>query len=324
MDLRALLDSAAEGFCAIDRHGAITLCNASFLRMTAFEKNDDVLGKDLYLLIHHSRADGSPYPRSDCPVLKAAQSGIDAHEVEDVFHRADGTSFPVEYWARPLVREGRIEGAVCTFIDISERKQAEARQQVLNHELIHRVNNTLAVVQGIVSQTFREGDEPKDAVDAINARLVALGHAHEVLTRTSWESAPIADVVKSGIAACGPDNPRIQIEGPRLDVGPRSALALTMVLHELSTNAIKYGSLSNDTGRVALDWTLREGDADAAFHLRWKESGGPPVRAPVRTGFGSKIIEDYCRAQLGADTGLSFVADGVEWILKAPVSSIRL
>ena len=322
-DLRIVLDTAAEGFCSIDRRGAITLSNASFLSMMGFQRHDQVLGKDFCRMIQHSRPDGSPCSGSDCLVLKAARTGMHAHVSDETFHRAGGTSFPVEYWARPIIREGKIEGAVCTFVDITERKQAETEQQLLNHELAHRVNNTLAVVQAIVGQTLRNSDDPKDAVQAVNARLQALSHAHQLLMRTRWDGSPIIDVIKSGIAVHGPDHPRIQVEGPRIDVGPRAALALTMALHELCTNAIKYGALSNDTGQVALDWTLDGGGAAARFQLRWKERGGPPVSPPARTGFGSRIIDEYCRSQVDGEATLLFKAGGLEWSLDAPLSSIK-
>jgi PAS domain S-box-containing protein len=313
-DLRMLLDSAAEGLCSIDREGTITLCNSSFLSMTGFRRSEEVIGKVFYQLINHSRPDKSHYPRSDCPVLKAAQTGTHAHVTDELFYRADGTSFPVEYWARPIVAESRIVGAVCTFVDISERKQAEAQQQLLNHELTHRVRNTLTVVQAIVSQTFRNSEDPKHAVQAINARLFALSYADEVLMRTQWHSAPISDVVKSGIAVYGSDNPRIQIDGPKINVGPRTALALTMALHELCTNAIKYGALSNDRGNVVLDWTVDK--AHSKFQLRWRERGGPAVTIPTRTGFGSRIIDEYCGSQLGGDASLLFNPDPMSSIAK--------
>jgi PAS domain S-box-containing protein len=321
-DLRMLLDSAAEGLCSIDREGTITLCNSSFLSMTGFRRSEEVIGKDFYQLINHSRADNSHYPRPDCPVLKAAQTGTHAHAIDELFYRADGTSFPVEYWARPIVAESGIVGAVCTFVDISERKQAETQQQLLNHELAHRGRNTLTVVQAIVSQTFRNSEDPKHAVQAINARLFALSYANEVLMRTQWHNAPITDVVKSGIAVHGSDNRRIQVDGPKINVGPRTALALTMALHELCTNAIKYGALSNDGGNVVLDWSVSESPSSAKFQLRWRERGGPAVTAPTRTGFGSRIIDEYCGSQLGGNASLLFNPDGVEWTLDAPMSSM--
>ncbi len=320
-DLRMLLDSAAEGLCSIDRQGAIILCNASFLRMTGFRRNDEVLGKDLRRLIRHSRTDGSSL-HGDCPILKTAQTGLHAHVTDQVFYRADGTSFPVEYWVRPIIREGRIEGAACTFVDITERKQAEARQQLLNHELVHRVKNTLAVVQAIVGQTLRNSGAPRDAIQAIGARLVALSRAHDVLMRTRWDEAPIADVIASGMAVHGSENSRVRLDGPRIDVGPRAALALTMALHELCTNAIKYGALSSNSGNVVVTWLLGGRGSDARFQLRWKESGGPLVTAPARTGFGSWIIGEHCQSELEGVAVLSFPPDGAEWTLDAPMRSM--
>lgn len=322
-DLRLFLDAAAEGFCSTDKDGAVTFCNAAFLRMTGFARQEQVIGQDFHRLIHHSHADGSPYPRSDCRVLKTARAGIPAHASDDVFYRADGTCFAAEYWAQPILRDGLIEGAVCTFLDITERNQAEAQQQLVNHELTHRVKNTLAVVQAIVDQTLRHSRDPQHAVRAINARLTALGRAHEALARTRWDGAAIADVVKGGIAVYGQDNDRIRIEGPPIDVGPQAALALTMALHELCTNAIKYGALSNHTGTVVLAWTLGADGADATCHLQWKEQGGPPVIEPERMGFGSRIIYEYCRSQFGGDEALLFEPDGVKWTLHAPLGCMK-
>ncbi len=272
VDLRLLLDSAAEGFCAIDRTGVVTFCNAAFLCITGFARDDEVIGKDFHGLIHHSRADGSPYPRSDCPVLNVAQTGLPAHVVDEVFGRADGTVFPVEYWARPIFRESSIEGAVCTFVDITARKRDGERRRILTHELTHRVKNTLAVVQAIVDQTLRNTGDLANAVRTINWRLVALSRAHEVLTRTQWDGAAITDVIDSGLVTCGPGNPRVRIDGPELDLGSNTALALTMALHELCTNAVKYGALSNDTGTVSLAWALETNGAEPALHLCWRST----------------------------------------------------
>lgn len=319
-DLRLLLDSAAQAICSIDTKGAITFCNASFLRILGYRQNEEVIGKDFHGLVRHSRADGSPYSRADCPVLKAAWGGIEAHAADEVFYRADGTNFPVEYWARPIARESSIDGAVCTFVDITERKQSAAEQRLLNHELAHRVRNTLAVVQAIVDQTLRTRRVSNDAIRAINARLFALSQAHEVLTRTQWDGADIADVVKSGIAVFGADNSRILIEGPPMQVGPGTALALTMALHELCTNAIKYGALSNDTGHVELVWASRQVVHNPRFRLRWKERGGPRVTAPARKGFGSRIIHEHCKSHLGGNVDLLFEPEGVEWTLDTPLS----
>jgi PAS domain S-box-containing protein len=123
--LRTSLDASAGGFYGIDRDGATTVCNAAFLNMLGFERMEDVLGLKLHDLIHHTRADGSHYPKEECPIYLAAQTGKPAHVVDELFFRLDGSSFPVEYWTLPIVREGEVRGAVTTFIDITDRKKAE-------------------------------------------------------------------------------------------------------------------------------------------------------------------------------------------------------
>jgi two-component sensor histidine kinase len=178
-------------------------------------------------------------------------------------------------------------------------------------------------VQAIVSQTLRFTTEPKEAVQAINARLVALRDADEMLMSARWDGAPLTEIVGRGFAICGVDNPRIHVAGPNLDVGPKTTVALTMAIHELCTNAVKYGALSNDTGTVDLVWSVDQDVADPKLRLRWEERGGPPVTAPERMGFGSKIIQQYCKSMLRAEFALSFEAEGLEWTLDAPLESAK-
>lgn len=322
-DLRLLLDCAADGLYVMQPDGAVTLCNAAFRRMLGFEREEDALGRDLHDEIHHSHADGSRYPKEECPIYQAARSGTPAHVADEVFFRRDGTSFPVEYWVRPIFREGEIRGAVCTFVDLTERKQAEARQQLLNHELAHRVKNTLAMVQAIVGQTLRNAASPRDAIQSVNERLVALGNAHTILTRTRWGNASIMEVVEGAIAVHRSKSGRIQINGPRIDLGAKAALTITLALHELCTNAAKYGALSNDSGTVSLDWSVTGGAADASFRLSWKERGGPPVTPPSRKGFGSRLIAEAIGSDLRGEAKLMFEPDGVVWTLQAALTSIK-
>lgn len=322
-DLRLLLDCAADGLYVMRRDSTVTLCNAAFRRMLGYEREEDVLGRDLHDEIHHSHPDGSRYPKEECPIYKAARSGTPAHVTDELFFRRDGTSFPVEYWVRPIFREGEIQGAVCTFVDLTERKQAEARQQLLNHELAHRVKNTLAMVQAIVGQTLRNAATPREAVQSINERLVALGNAHTILTRTRWGNASIMEVVEGAVAIHRSKSGRIAINGPRFDLGAKAALTITLALHELCTNAAKYGALSNDSGTVSLDWTITGGAADASFQLTWKERGGPPVTPPTRRGFGSRLIAEAIRSDLRGDAALTFDPDGVLWTLQVALASVK-
>jgi PAS domain S-box-containing protein len=322
-DLHSLFDAMAEGLCSTDREGRITLCNTAFLRMTGFRCTEDVLGKMLNCLVRHDRGDGSPHANGHCPILDVIRAGTHAHADDAFVHRADGTRMSVEYWIRPIIREDRVEGAACTVMDITERKQAETQQMLLNRELTHRVKNTLTVVQAIVSQTLRSTAERKDAMQAINARLFALRDANELLMSTKHEDALLSDVIGRGFAVYGVDNPRIHVAGSDLGVGPRTAAALTMTLHELCTNAVKHGALSNNIGNVALVWTVDQDIGDPKLRVLWKERGGPPVEVPARMGFGSQIIRQYCKSLVDAEFALEFKSQGLEWALEVPVESLK-
>ncbi len=210
-------------------------------------------------------------------------------------------------------------------IDITDAKFAEEHQLLLIHELNHRVKNTLATVQSIAGQSLRvlEGAEADTARAAFEARLLALARVHDVLTRESWEGAELSAVVADAVRPLesGDDRPsRFTIEGPALRLPPRLALSIAMALHELGTNAVKYGALSTDDGRVSIAWTVRR-EADLRLGLRWSESGGPPVRKPTRTGFGSRLIERSLARELAGEVQLNYEAAGVICTIDAPVSS---
>jgi PAS domain S-box-containing protein len=320
--MRVLLDAAADGFYCVDREGKATLCNAAFLRMLGFEREEDVLGKDVHELVHRSLPEGFSHARDECPVLRTARNGTHAHVIDEHYVRRDGKALPVEYWVRPIVREGQIEGAVCTFVDATGHQESQARQQLMNREMAHRMKNTLAMVQAIVGQTLRRTRDPQQAVQSINQRLAALGHAHTALTRTRWGNASIMDVIEGAIAAHRTDAARIRLNGPKMDLGAKAVMAITLALHELSTNAAKYGALSNDGGTVAIDWSVAGGAADARFRLSWTERGGPPVSPPQQKGFGSRLVAEGIGADLRGEAALAFDPGGVRWTLDAPLAAI--
>jgi two-component sensor histidine kinase/PAS domain-containing protein len=193
--------------------------------------------------------------------------------------------------------------------DLTERKQAEELQRLLGNELNHRVKNTLATVQSIVNQTLRGATDSESARATVNARIVALAGAHDLLTDRSWAGADLADLVSRAVApfAIG----QIALGGPSVDVSPSQALALSLALHELATNAAKYGALCRSEGRVELRWEV-QGDR---LNLSWQESGGPHVAPPSRRGFGSRLIENALSHDLDGQTRLEFAPEGVRcWI----------
>lgn len=199
--------------------------------------------------------------------------------------------------------------------DLTDRKQSEELQRLLVNELNHRVKNTLATVQSLVAQTLRGAIDFDSARHAISARIVALAGAHDLLTSRNWSSAGVADVVDRAMAPFATG--QFDVDGPSIDLSPKQALALSLALHELATNAAKYGALSRPEGRVTISWQSQDGKLD----LEWRESGGPQVVRSGRRGFGSRLLEDGLCHDLDGHTRLSFAADGVVCSITAALAS---
>jgi two-component sensor histidine kinase len=189
--------------------------------------------------------------------------------------------------------------------DLTEMKRAEDLQRLLVNELNHRVKNSLTTVQSFVSQTLRGAVDVPAARDAIDRRISSLARAHDLLTARNWSGADLRDIVARAVEPFA--SSRFRIEGPPLEVSPQQALALSMALHELATNAAKYGALSRPGGRVEIAWRADEG----GFGLRWVERGGPPVEPPSRRGFGSRLLEQGLTRELGGQTRLHYAPDGL-------------
>ena len=201
--------------------------------------------------------------------------------------------------------------------DLIERTQAEQRRKLLVGELNHRVKNTLAIVQAIARQTFRGSDAPPDLIDSFAGRLDALASAHDLLTKAHWESTDLKDLVEEALETCGVTG-RASVDGPPLRLASSSAVTFAMALHELCTNALKYGALSVDGGRVEINWTVTA-NGESRFCFTWQETGGPEVRAPKRRGFESRLIERALAGDLKGEAVLDFRADGVRFTLDAPM-----
>jgi len=190
-----------------------------------------------------------------------------------------------------------------------ERRQADEHRQLLLDELNHRVRNTLTAVQAIAMQTFR-GKAKRDATEAFQARLMALSGAHDILTREHWDGADLRDIVLQATAPHRGDGSRIRCAGPSVRLSPKSALALAMALHELCTNAVKYGALKGDQGRVSIEWQATSTAGAQRLRLSWQESGGPPVREPTKHGFGSRLLRSLSE-DLDAQVELRYPSTGV-------------
>jgi PAS domain S-box-containing protein len=201
--------------------------------------------------------------------------------------------------------------------DVTERVRAENHQKLLINELNHRVKNTLASIQSIVAQTLRGVATKEQAAKAISERIIALSRAHNVLTDENWDGADLHTMVESALEAFDPAGRKaIEVEGPKLRVGPHAALSIALALHELATNAVKYGALSNEGGGVKVSWSLTPSDGeDESFELLWEEKDGPPVSVPSTRGFGSRLILQVLPSELRGDARIDYRPEGVRFSL---------
>ena len=215
--------------------------------------------------------------------------------------------------------DGEIERWLGTCTDIHALKVAAEQRQLLLDEMNHRVKNTLAIISVMVSQTLRNADSLQQASAAIQARIHMLSGAHDRMVNAKWSQTHIVEVVKTALAPHRTGEGRISIEGPDIAIGAKQALALTMALHELATNAGKYGALSGASGKVSIGWSVgRDGDEDV-FRFSWTETDGPPVTAPERRGFGSRMIEQALAGYFNGKAELNYPAKGLTFELTAPL-----
>ncbi|WP_421739111.1 sensor histidine kinase [Caulobacter sp.] len=194
-----------------------------------------------------------------------------------------------------------------------ELKAREERQAVMINELNHRVKNTLATVQALARQTF--GKLEGAPVEAFTERLIALSGAHDLLTRTGWRQADLGELMQVCTQAHGD---RVEREGPPVPLNPHTAVALSMVFHELATNSAKYGALSAPAGKVRIDWRM---DPDEALVITWIETGGPPVTPPSKPGFGTRLIDSSIRRELKGEPLFEFRAEGLVFRATLPLSA---
>ena len=188
--------------------------------------------------------------------------------------------------------------------------RGEMLHNLLIDELNHRVKNTLAILQAIAAQTFRSASRAER--ETFEGRLGALAEAHNLLSQEKWRGSELEDVVGRVLQPYLLNNPeRLKMSGPHVPLSPRLAVVLSMIVHEIATNAAKYGALSNDAGTIALDWEIIEEGGKSKLRLIWREAGGPYVTAPVQRGFGSRLIERSARDQLGGEATVDFLPRGV-------------
>ncbi len=258
--------------------------------------------------------DGKAVTREDRPLTRAMR-GEHTDNEEFSYLLPNGHQRFLLSSARPIIGDdGDIVGAVQISLDISDLKKVEEQRNLLTGELSHRVKNSLAMVQALANQTLRNAKDLPTASIALNARLGAMGRAHDLLTRTFWADGDLREVLETSVLVAAPAN-QIRIDGPNVSLKPNQVMALTLAMHELTTNAIKYGSLSERAGEISIQWKLIAGNQ---LKLRWVESGGPKVVSPDRRGFGSRLLEGIISGEAGS-IRLRFAEEGLRCDIVLPL-----
>ena len=259
-------------------------------------------------------------PWSDFPfVLLTSRGGSPDARLPEML----GNVTVLERPFHPAVLANAVKSALRARARQREVEAYQERQALLIAELNHRVKNTLAIVQSVAYQSLRQGIAPEVARERFEARLLSLSKTHGLLNETSWTQAPLQEVLSLELNPyVGDQGQRVIATGPNLGLSAQMAVALGMVFHELTTNAVKYGSLSVPEGRLEVHWTLTDDiTRPRALQLRWAEKEGPDVVAPLRTGFGSRLIEQTIQRQLNGAVRVSFEPEGLVCDFEIPLEA---
>lgn len=314
--LTGVLASSTDCITVLDRDARLTFMTEGSMRVTEISDFTQIEGRtwtDFWKGEGHAEAKAA---------IAVALGGQPGH-----FTAAADTYLGTPRWwdvsVSPIFDDsGNVDRILAVARDVTEGMRVHAQQELLNGELNHRLKNVLALVQSIAGQTLRQADSLEEASAAFTARLVALGKAADVLTATSWQAVTVREVVEAAAESFTDCRDRVRIAGGRVELSARVGLAMTLAMHELLTNACKYGALSNEDGVVDLTWATRT-DADGAerFGLVWNESGGPRVEEPTRRGFGTRMLERSLAAYFRGQTAITYRPEGVQFRIDAPLAA---
>ncbi|MDK4743021.1 PAS domain S-box protein [Rhizobium sp. CNPSo 3464] len=313
--LAAIIASSDDAIISIDLGLNIRSWNRGAEKLYGYSA-EEAIGRPATLILPPDIVD------EENVIIDSIKAGghVEPHETRRL-HK-NGSEVHVSLRVSPIYDEnGYVVGASKIARDISERKEAERLQNLLIGELTHRVKNVLATVNAVVRQTL--GPAAPDSQEAVlQARLEALAKAYDLLTISNWESASLHDIVRKAMSPYPEDS--IQVEGDEVFVNARAVLPLSLVLHELGTNAAKYGALSVDGGQVLLRWSVaNSSDPDGpVLNLRWEERGGPSVTVPSRQGFGSRLIKAVTTSELGGHVVADYAHTGLVCDFEMALSSL--
>jgi PAS domain S-box-containing protein len=307
----AIVQFSDDAIITKDLDGIITSWNPAAERIFGYSA-EEVLGQSVLILIPTERHDEEPF------ILDRIRRGERVDHYETVRRRKDGTYIDISLTVSPIKdADGTVMGASKIARDITDRKRSEAQIAALAGEAEHRAKNVLAVVQAVVR--LSQGATPEDLKQAIDGRIRALANVHTLFVQSRWSGAELRSLVEEELSPYSRGGTRARVEGPSVLLARDAAQTKAVALHELATNAAKYGALSRDEGRVDVMWSRAD---DGSLVVRWTESGGPHVYTPSHGGFGTRVINSMLQ---GVDGKVSFNwrAEGLECRIVLPTSSLQ-
>jgi len=299
--IASIVESSDDAIVSKDLNGVIIDWNKGAERIFGYT-SEEVVGKPITILIPPDRHEEEP------AILERIRRGERVEHFETVRMRKHGSRVDISLTISPVKNaEGKIIGASKIARDITERKRSEAQIAILAREAEHRAKNVLATVQATVHLT--QSDTPEGLKQAIEGRIQALANVHRLFVESRWEGADLHGLAQEELAAYSPGREtRVQIDGPSVLLEPNAAQAIAVILHELATNAAKYGALSVPNGHVRIEWSHEQ---NGQLVLRWTEKGGPPVEPPTRRGFGARVMENMVRGQFKGELKFDWHPEGL-------------
>ena len=293
----------------------IIFANDSFLKLTGYDR-EELLAQPFNFLL------ASPEDAVTLSEIKSCFEPGDEDSPEIHYRRKDGSDFWASLFVNPVKDDdGKVVQHFISLVDTTRHRLAQQNAAMLIDELNHRVKNTLATVQSIVTQALRNASEPEIVRESIETRLAALSRSHELLAREKWDGAGLHDLVREALAPFRVTEGRAErftIEGENIRLSPKAALALGIAFNELATNAVKYGAFSNEAGTISVKWTIESKDGNRWLCLQWREANGPRVAPPSRKGFGSRVIEQGLTHELQGSVAMNYAPGGLVCTIDVP------
>jgi len=314
-DFQAILSLIGDAVVCTDQSGKIILFNRAAEVLFGYSSTE-MIGVPIEVLVptrfrDQHRDDHQRFGATAISTRRAMGAGR-----EVMGQRKDGSELAIEVSLSRQFIDGRQIGTA-VIRDVSDRRAEEKLRQLVANEVAHRLRNTMAIVNSIVSLTARAASSPLDLKTALLGRFEAISRTNESLIRGSWIEASFRELLESELAPYRSDDSNIMLDGPDMAIAPEIAVALSLVFHELGTNASKYGALSAPTGRLEVRWQVAMAERPV-LEVQWRETGGPVVTPPTRRGFGSELISKSLRAHGGA-ANLSYPAAGVSCDISVPL-----